>query len=70
MDFISAAHVNCDFLVKFGESCRADNLEKNIPVRYVYGEQNNLDFAQIKERIEQLGSAGYVKSLKGMKGRF
>jgi diphthamide biosynthesis enzyme Dph1/Dph2-like protein len=37
VDFISAAHVNCDFLVKYGQSCRADRLENNIPVMYVFG---------------------------------
>ena len=47
VDFISAAHVNSDFIVKFGESCRADNLENNIPVKYVFGEYRPLDLEQI-----------------------
>jgi diphthamide biosynthesis enzyme Dph1/Dph2-like protein len=60
VDFISAAHVNCDFLVKFGDSCRADELNGNIPVMYVYGEKNSIDSDMILQRIGQLGTTGYV----------
>lgn len=63
IDFISAAHVDCDFLVKFGDSCRADNLEKNIPVKYVYGEVHALELQNVKDRISELGNTGYVRIL-------
>ena len=64
VDFISAAHVNCDFLVKYGQSCRADRLENNIPVMYVFGQVHELNLEEISEKIVSLGNTGYVRQFQ------
>lgn len=60
VDFISARHVNCDSIVKFGESCRCDRLENNTPVMYVFGESSDDVANQVCEKAAGLGSEGYV----------
>jgi len=63
VDFISARHVNCDSIVKFGESCRCDRLENNTPVMYVFGEIFEPSVSSIIDKVALLGKEGYVRRM-------
>ena len=50
VDYIAAAHVDADFLVKFGESCLCE--EPEIPTLYIF-EKKNFDVKQFSEKLSE-----------------
>ena len=48
VDYIAAAHVDADLLVKFGESCLCE--EPEIPTLYIF-EKENFDVKSFSEKL-------------------